>query len=71
MARLTDILQKLDVAMVIVSHDRLFLEKLATRAALLKDGRVTPATLHRHVHTHDHPHIHGVDEAHAHAHSAK
>jgi cobalt/nickel transport system ATP-binding protein len=69
LARLTDILQKLDVAMILVSHDRLFLEKLATRAALLQEGRLTPATLHRHVHTHDHPHIHGVDEAHAHTHT--
>jgi len=71
LARLIEILQQLDVAMVLVSHDRAFLEKLATRAALLRDGRLTPATLHRHPHTHEHVHIHGVDEVHAHAHEKK
>ena len=67
--RLIDILSGLDVAMVIVAHDRLFLEKLATRAVLLKDGRLSPASLHRHVHVHDHVHIHGLDDDHGHAHS--
>jgi cobalt/nickel transport system ATP-binding protein len=66
LARLTGILETLGVAMVLVSHDRLFLERLATRAVLLRDGRLTPATLHRHVHTHDHPHIHAADAPHAH-----
>jgi len=66
--RLIAILAALDVAMVIVSHDRPFLEKLATRAVLLKDGRLTPASLHRHVHTHDHLHIHGLDAEHGHGH---
>jgi cobalt/nickel transport system ATP-binding protein len=68
LVRLTEILQQLDVAMILVSHDRLFLEKLATRARLLQDGRLAPATLHRHAHTHDHVHVHGDDEAHAHMH---
>jgi cobalt/nickel transport system ATP-binding protein len=66
--RLAEILAGLPVAMVIVSHDRLFLERLATRAVLLKDGRLTPAYLHRHVHTHDHVHIHGGDSDHEHRH---
>ncbi len=66
--RLVEILAALDVAMVIVSHDRLFLEKLATRALLLKDGRLAPASLHRHVHVHDHVHIHGLDPDHGHVH---
>lgn len=66
--RLIDILAGLDVAMVIVAHDRLFLEKLATRAVLLKDGRLAPASLHRHVHVHDHVHIHGLDDDHGHTH---
>jgi cobalt/nickel transport system ATP-binding protein len=69
LARLTEILQNLDIAMVVVSHDRHFLEKLATRAALLRDGRLTPATLHSHAHTHDHPHIHAADGAHAYTHA--
>jgi cobalt/nickel transport system ATP-binding protein len=68
LARLTEILQRLDVAMILVSHDRTFLEKLATRAVLLHDGRLAPATLHRHAHMHDDPHIHRADEAHTHAH---
>ena len=70
LARLCEILLGLDVAMVIVSHDRLFLERLATRAVLLDGGRLRPATIHRHVHVHDHPHIHAVDADHAHAHGA-
>jgi cobalt/nickel transport system ATP-binding protein len=68
LGRLTDILAGLSVAMVIVSHDRLFLERLATRAVLLKDGQLTPAYLHRHVHAHDHVHVHGVDSDHEHRH---
>ncbi len=68
LARLTEIIGKLDVAMVIVSHDRSFLEKLASRAVLLKDGRLSAAALHRHVHVHDHVHIHGVDDEHGHRH---
>jgi cobalt/nickel transport system ATP-binding protein len=66
--RLIAILAGLDVAMVIVSHDRLFLERLATRAVLLKDGRIVPASLHRHVHVHDH--VHGLDADHAHGHGS-
>jgi len=70
LARLTEILAGLDMAMVIVSHDRLFLEKLATRAVLLQEGRVVPASLHRHVHVHDHIHIHALDGEHGHTHAA-
>ena len=70
LARLSEILAGLDVAMVIVSHDRSFLEHHATRAVLLKDGRLSPAALHRHVHVHDHLHIHGLDEDHGHRHDA-
>lgn len=68
LARLSEILASLDVAMVIVSHDRHFLEHHATRAVLLKDGRLTAAALHRHVHVHDHVHIHGIDDEHEHRH---
>jgi cobalt/nickel transport system ATP-binding protein len=70
LARLSEILGGLDVAMVIVSHDRHFLEHHATRAVLLKDGRTLPAALHRHVHVHDHLHINGIDEEHEHRHDA-
>ncbi len=68
LARLIEILAGLDVAMVLVSHDRVFLERLATRAVLLEGGRIRPASLHRHVHVHDHVHIHALDEAHGHDH---
>ncbi len=68
LARLSEILAGLDVAQVIVSHDRHFLERHATRALLLKDGRLAPVELHRHVHVHDHVHIHGIDEDHEHRH---
>jgi cobalt/nickel transport system ATP-binding protein len=53
--------------MLIVSHDRALLERLATRAVALADGRLTPATLHSHPHTHRHTHLHihapGLDES--------
>ncbi|TBW40636.1 ABC transporter ATP-binding protein [Siculibacillus lacustris] len=49
-ARLIEILAGLDLAMVIASHDRPFLEALATRALLLTDGRVAPANLDRQGH---------------------
>lgn len=48
----------LDQSMVIVSHDRLVLERLATRAVALSDGQIAEATLHSHPHTHQHNHIH-------------
>jgi cobalt/nickel transport system ATP-binding protein len=57
--RLTDLLSSLSATMVIVSHDRHFLERLATRAVVLKDGGLSAGTIHRHPHVHDHVHIHG------------
>lgn len=68
---LSQILAGLDVAMVIVSHDRRFLERHATRAVVLADGHLAPAALHRHVHVHDHVHIHGLDDEHEHRHDAQ
>ncbi len=56
--RLIGHLAGLDQAMVIVSHDRRFLERLATRAVRLAEGRLYPATLHSHPHTHRHAHLH-------------
>ncbi|EGV31781.1 ABC transporter related protein [Thiorhodococcus drewsii AZ1] len=56
--RLIAHLSGLDQAMLIVSHDRTFLERLATRAVHLVDGRLNEATLHRHPHTHHHSHLH-------------
>ena len=56
--KLVEALQKIDRAMVIVSHDRPLLDCLATRALAMRDGRVAPAVLHRHPHVHEHGHVH-------------
>lgn len=65
-ARMVEILSALDAALVIVSHDRPFLEKIATRAVLLKDGTFHPAVIHRHRVTQEEVHIHGLDAGHRH-----
>jgi cobalt/nickel transport system ATP-binding protein len=56
--RLLSHLEGLDQAMVIVSHDRHLLERLATRAVGLSEGRLAEAILHRHPHIHRHDHLH-------------
>ncbi len=56
--RLIEHLTSLKQAMLIVSHDRHFLERLATRAVHLANGHLTEAILHRHSHRHDHTHLH-------------
>ncbi|MGE3245120.1 MAG: energy-coupling factor ABC transporter ATP-binding protein [Beijerinckiaceae bacterium] len=56
--KLIAILEGLDKAMIIVSHDRPVLDRIATRALLLRDGRLEDAVLHRHPHVHEHLHIH-------------
>lgn len=55
-------LQALPQAMVIASHDRALIATLATRAVLLRDGRLCEARLHAHPHTHvhTHPHLHAA-----------
>ncbi len=64
----------LEQAMIIVSHDRRFLERLVTRAVSLNEGRLAEATMHSHAHTHRHAHLHlhapGVASDHAHDSSA-
>jgi cobalt/nickel transport system ATP-binding protein len=57
-ARLTDHLAAATQAMLIVSHDRRFLERLATRALVLGGGRLAEAQVHRHPHSHSHSHLH-------------
>lgn len=52
------ILAALPAAMILVSHDADFLDRLATRAVILAEGRLVPATMHRHDHVHSHVHIH-------------
>ncbi|MFG1357430.1 energy-coupling factor ABC transporter ATP-binding protein [Xanthobacter pseudotagetidis] len=66
-ARMIDILLGLDAALLVVSHDRGFVERIATRAVLLRDGAVHPALVHRHVVTQEEIHIHGLDAGHRHA----
>lgn len=64
--RMLDLLAGLDVTMVIVSHDRPALERLATRAVVLQGGRLQPATIHRHPSPTPTLHIHGLDDDHRH-----
>jgi cobalt/nickel transport system ATP-binding protein len=59
--KLVEILSSLDTAMIIVSHDRPVLDRLATRALLMRQQRLEPAVLHRHAHVHEHPHVHTGD----------
>jgi cobalt/nickel transport system ATP-binding protein len=56
--RLTELLAGMPQAMLIVSHDRRFLERLATRAVVLAEGRLAQAQIHRHPHSHSHSHLH-------------
>ncbi len=43
-------------ALLLVSHDSHFVAELATRAMVIRQGRLLPADIHPHVHRH--PHIH-------------
>ncbi len=65
-ARMLELLAGLDATMVIVSHDRAALERLATRAVVLQRGRLEPATIHRHPTAALTLHIHGLDDDHRH-----
>lgn len=55
---LTEHLLKLPQAMVFISHDAGFVERLATRAVLLKERTLAESVLHKHTHVHIHSHIH-------------
>jgi cobalt/nickel transport system ATP-binding protein len=52
--RLLEHLQGLGQAMLIVSHDRRLLKRLATRIVSLSDGRLVEVTLHSDPHPHGH-----------------
>ncbi len=56
--RLTEHLKDLPQAMLFVSHDRAFIEELATRAVHLRNGHLHEAAIHAHPHTHVHSHVH-------------
>ena len=66
LAQLTSLLASLKSSMILVSHDRNFVESLATRAVLLNQRQLSPAVIHRHPHTHDHIHFHEQDASHDH-----
>lgn len=56
--RLRKALRDFPGAMILVSHDADFVADLATRAMVVRDGRLLPAEIHDHAHTHRHRHIH-------------
>jgi len=70
LARFSDLMASLDLAMIIVSHDHHFLGQRANRAAILRDGKLLPGLIHRHDHghTHNHFHIHADPAAAVHQH---
>jgi cobalt/nickel transport system ATP-binding protein len=45
-------------AMLLVSHDVAFVSQLATRAMVVRHGRLLPARIHDHAHVHHHLHVH-------------
>ena len=62
--RLCQLLLDLPQAMIVVSHDPVFLARLANRGLLLRDGRTHAGTLHTHDHLHSHAHFHFDDGTH-------
>jgi cobalt/nickel transport system ATP-binding protein len=62
--RLCALLLSLPQAMIIVSHDPVFLARLANRGLLLRDGRTHAGTLHSHDHVNSHAHFHFDDGPH-------
>jgi cobalt/nickel transport system ATP-binding protein len=68
--RLVTLLAELPQAMVLVTHDQALVERLGFTSAVLRDGRLAPAEVHRHphVHRHQHEHIHVEPDHSAHEH---
>ncbi|MGE0651579.1 MAG: energy-coupling factor ABC transporter ATP-binding protein [Alphaproteobacteria bacterium] len=64
--RLIELLCELPQAMVLVTHEQALVERLGFTPAVLRDGRLAAAEVHRHphVHRHQHGHIH-LDPEHA------
>jgi cobalt/nickel transport system ATP-binding protein len=56
--RLCALLESLPQAMIIAAHDAEFVDRLATSAALIRDGRCRRGTIHAHSHEHRHSHAH-------------
>lgn len=60
-------LASLSTAMVIVSHERAMITRLATRAVLLENGQLSDSIIHEHPHIHSHRHLHRIDRTVKHA----
>jgi len=56
--RMIEHLEQLPMAMLFITHDRRFVERLASRAVLLREGGLQQALLHTHPHRHTHSHLH-------------
>jgi len=56
--RLRQALHDFPGAMVLVSHDTEFVDELATRAMVVRRGRLIAAEIHEHAHVHRHRHVH-------------
>ncbi|MCW8883685.1 MAG: energy-coupling factor ABC transporter ATP-binding protein [Motiliproteus sp.] len=56
--RLIALLESLPQAMILVSHDRRLIERLATRAVLMQNNTLVDAVMHSHPHQHTHSHLH-------------
>jgi len=56
--RLRRALHDFEGALLLVSHDAAFVAELATRAMVIRQGRLMVAEIHDHAHVHRHFHVH-------------
>ncbi|WP_454915909.1 energy-coupling factor ABC transporter ATP-binding protein [Xanthobacter sediminis] len=61
-SRLRQALRDFRGAMLLVSHDAEFVADLATRALVVRQGRLMAAEIHLHTHVHRHHHVHPEPE---------
>lgn len=60
--RMIEHLERLPMAMLFITHDRRFVERLANRSVMLREGKLREVLLHAHPHTHSHVHIHAAED---------
>lgn len=60
--RLRQALRDFEGAMLLVSHNVEFVADLATRALVIRHGRLVAAEIHDHAHVHHHRHVHPEPE---------
>lgn len=62
--RLIGCLAELPQALIFTSHDQDLIDRLATRAVLIKNGTLVNSILHKHphIHVHSHTHLHSDDD---------